>query len=57
MKHERKFQFNAQQAELISQSFNYFKNDSVKAIAARNTLGGKKIKFQCVYQRVAQPLL
>ena len=40
MKNEKKFKFDAKQAELINKSFNEFKNDTVKAIAANNTVGG-----------------
>jgi hypothetical protein len=41
MKNEKKFKFDAQQAELISQSFSDFKNDAIKAIAEGNSVGGK----------------
>ena len=40
MQNEKKFKFDAKQAELIKNSFNDFKNDTVKAIAADNTIGG-----------------
>lgn len=42
MKNEKKFKFDARQAELISKSFNDFKNDTVKSIAAHSTIGGAK---------------
>jgi hypothetical protein len=40
MENEKKFKFDAQQADLIKKSFNDFKNDTVKTIAANNTIGG-----------------
>ena len=40
MQNEKKFKFDAKQAELIKKSFNDFKNDTVKSIAANNTVGG-----------------
>ena len=40
MQNEKKFKFDAKQAELIKKSFNDFKNDTVKAIAADNKVGG-----------------
>jgi hypothetical protein len=45
MKNEKKFKFDAQQADLISQSFNDFKNDAVKAIAANSSVGGRKVPY------------
>jgi hypothetical protein len=41
MKSEKKFKFDAKQAELINKSFNDFKNDTVKAIAATTIIGGR----------------
>jgi hypothetical protein len=40
MEIEKKFKFDAKQADLIKKSFNDFKNDTLKAIAANNTVGG-----------------
>jgi len=40
MENKKKFKFDAKQAELIKKSFNDFKNDTVKTIAANNTIGG-----------------
>jgi hypothetical protein len=40
MKTEKKFKFDAEQAALISSSFDQFRNDTVKAIAAHNIIGG-----------------
>lgn len=42
MENEKKFKFDAKQAELIKKSFNDFKNDTVKSIAANNTVGGAR---------------
>lgn len=41
MKNEKRFKFNPEQFELISNSFNEFKNDAIKEIAADNSVGGK----------------
>ncbi|HEY6978770.1 MAG TPA: hypothetical protein VH396_20875 [Chitinophagaceae bacterium] len=52
MKNEKKFKFDAQQAELISQSFNDLKNDAIKAMSANDTVGGKnKIKIKIVFKK------
>lgn len=40
MKNEKKFKFDAKQAELISKSFGDFKNDTVKTIAVNSNIGG-----------------
>ena len=51
MKNEKKFKFDAQQAELISQSFDDFKNDTIKAIAASNTVGGKIVIYLKIFAK------
>jgi len=51
MKNEKKFKFDAQQAELINQSFNDFKNDTIKSIAASNMVGGKWHIYIRIYLR------
>ena len=54
MKNEKKFKFNTEQAELISQSFNDFKNDAIKAISASDTVGGRtKVKIVIKFKKTS----
>ena len=49
MKNTKNFKFDARHTDLIKRSLNDFENDTVKAIAANDTVGGAT---PIVYKRV-----